>query len=335
MSLKTWDAGSPPRVYIPNQLDSTLLSTSTIWNAKEYIINRANDEQIIIINEAHHNARHRTFTASLLKGLYEKGYRYLGLEALWDTTINTRAYAIQSSGYYTAEPEFGNMIHLARTLGYTVFGYEAGEDKNGKEREIEQAKNIKAFMDRNQNGKYLIHCGYDHVMEGEMRGWEKAMAGRLKEYTGIDPFTIDQVKFSEKSKNDFAHYFVYATDEQDAFVLKASDSSIFNGFRLPKQTDIVVIHPQSDLNNNRVSWLAKGKRKYRIPDEKLNKFTLPVQVLAYRTGEHETNGIPAYIIEITEKNKTQNLILGKGIYTIIVKDDHYQIVDQFNIEVME
>jgi len=127
----------------------------------------------------------------------------LGLEAIADSTINERNYAIQESSYYTKEPEYGNLISEARRLGFNLYGYEASEGKNGKEREIEQAKNIKKFMQAHQNGKYIIHCGFDHVFENEVKNWEKAMAGRLKEYTSIDPFTIAQVKFSEKSKSEF------------------------------------------------------------------------------------------------------------------------------------
>lgn len=85
-----------------------------------------------------------------------------------------------------------------------MFGYEATGGENGKEREIAQARNIIRFIDQNPHGKLLIHCGHDHVIEGmpSSRAWEKAMAGRLKEYTQIDPFTIDQTQFAEKSRNN-------------------------------------------------------------------------------------------------------------------------------------
>lgn len=49
-----------------------------------------------MINEAHHQLMHRTFTTSLLEGLYAKGYRFLGLEALAydDTLLNQRGYPV-------------------------------------------------------------------------------------------------------------------------------------------------------------------------------------------------------------------------------------------------
>ena len=55
-----------------------------------------------------------------------------------------------------------------------------------KRQEIEQALNIKRVIDSRPNEKFLIHCGFDHALEGIHNSWEKAMAGRLTEYTGID-----------------------------------------------------------------------------------------------------------------------------------------------------
>jgi hypothetical protein len=40
------------------------------------------------------------------------------------------------------------------------------------------------------------------------KSWEKAMAGRLKEKTGIDPFTIDQVAYSEKGERKFLSPYI-------------------------------------------------------------------------------------------------------------------------------
>lgn len=326
-ALLTWDQGMPTRTYTPTAADSAILKSSTLKNARDYIVDRAKTEQIVIINEAHHNPKHRTFTRSLLEGLYQNGYRYLGLEAIADSSINTRTYATQNSGYYTNEPEFGNLIHDARSLGFTIFEYEAGPDKNGKEREIEQAQNIQAFMKSHPNGKYLIHCGFDHVYEKDVQYWEKAMAGRLKEYTNIDPFTIDQVKFTEKSKAGSGHYFIYATGEKEPFVLLNQNKEVFNGIREPKQTDIVVVHPITQYSNGRPEWLCAGKKAYRLPKNKLKKHPLPIQVLAYRADEYDNNGIPADIIEIHSKEQYDSLYLKKGDYLIVLRNQQYEVID--------
>src|SRR5690606_18409918 len=107
---------------------------------------------------------HRVFTESLLEGLYQNGYRYLGLEALAeDSLINIRKWPVINDGYYTNEPQFGNMIREALRLGFIVFGYESGG--RGKEREMGQAANIVEILKNDPNTKILIHCGFGHIVE--------------------------------------------------------------------------------------------------------------------------------------------------------------------------
>jgi hypothetical protein len=82
------------------------------------------------------------------------------------------------------------------------------------------------------------------------------MAGRLFEYAGINPFTIDQVKFTERSKPELGHWFTYATNEQNSFVFVNQNKELFNGLKEPKQTDITVIHSITNtLTNDPIGWL--------------------------------------------------------------------------------
>lgn len=331
-TLQMWDKAVQSRPYVPKATDSAYLKNAKQQDARDYILERAKAEEIIIINEAHHNPMHRRFTAGLLKDLYRQGYRYLGLEALADSAVNERNYATKESGYYTNEAEFGNLIFEARKLGFILFGYEAAEGKNGKEREIEQARNIQQFKATHPGGKMIIHCGFDHVYEGGVRNWEKAMAGRLKEYTGIDPFTIDQVKFSEKSSPELSHYFVYATSSRAAFILTNPEEGVFRGISSPHQTDIAVIHPMTRYINERPHWRASGRKAYRLPENTLKSGDYPVQVLAYRTGE-EAKGIPADIIELENVADRKPLYLAPGRYILISRDKTYQVIHTNTITV--
>lgn len=329
-ALETWDKNGSGIPKITKE-DSLYFKTFKPQNAKKYIINRSKNEQIIIINEAHHNASHRVFTTSLLQGLYDNGYRYFGLEALNDTLINKRKFPIYESGYYTREPQLANLINEATKIGFILFNYEAGKGKGGKEREIEQAENIAKMIAKNPNSKFLIHCGYDHVIE-EMRGnkdWEKAMAGRLKEITKIDPFTIDQVAYSEKGDVKFNSPYIQMVNSKNPVIMVDSSGKTFNGGVENYQTDCRIIHPITKYINDRPNWLSlSGKRKtYKIPSSKITEY--PVLILAYRINEFEQNGIPADIIEITKESQTGNLILDKGIYKIIVRDKNYKIVNEY------
>lgn len=332
-TLLTWDLNGPRRAYVPTKMDSAYLLSAKVVDAREYILERTKNERILIINEAHHHGRHRLFTRSLLKGLYAQGYRYLGLEALEDSLINVRNYVVQKSGYYTQEPEFGNMVYEARRLGFTIFGYEAGPGKNGKEREIEQAERIQQFMNQHPDGKYVIHCGFDHAFEKEVRQWEKAMAGRLLEYTGIDPLTVDQVKFTEKSVPNYGHYFTYATGTDKPFVLQQNDGTVFNGFSEPRQTDIVVIHPVSSYEHDKASWQRDGKTAFKIPVKKLKGLSYPLQVLVYRKNELTLRGTPADLLEINKATDLRPLYLFPGDYVLEFRNRKYEVLQTLEVKV--
>ena len=301
-------------------------------NARDYIIERSKNEQIIIINEAHTYPNHRTFTHSLLQGLYDNGYKYLGLEALFDTVINERKYPIIESGYYIKEPEFGNLIYTALDIGFTLFGYDDFEH-NGKEREIAQARNIVNFIEQNPHGKVLIHCGHDHVIKGTPNNptWEKAMARRLKEYTQINPFTIDQTQFTEKSERKYNHPYIAMIGKDFPVILIDEKGNLFNGKMGNEQVDVRIIHPETNYINNRPNWLlsVENRKEYHIENSKITQY--PLLVLAYRKNEFENNGVPADIIEILEN--IPSLILGKGEYEIIMKDRNYNIINRYDVKI--
>lgn len=329
-ALETWDKNGSG---IPKLLreDSLYFMSFTPKNARHYIINRSKNEQIIIINEAHHNPMHRVFTTSLLQDLYNNGYRYFGLEALSDTLINKRKYAITESGFYTKEPQLANLIYEALRIGFILFNYEASQGKNGKEREIEQAKNIASVIEKDPNSKFLIHCGYDHVIEGTPpnKGWEKAMAGRIKEFTQINPFTIDQVKYSEKGDAKFNHPYIRIVNLDYPVIMVNERGQTFNGQKESDQIDCVIIHPTTKFNNDRPNWLSLSgqRRSYFIPKSRMANF--PVLVFAYRKNEFDKSGIPVDIVEITNQNQIPNLFLTKGEYKIILKDKDYKIINEY------
>ena len=333
-ALETWDKNGSAIKKITKE-DSLYFNSFKKQDAKEYIINRSKNEKIIIINEAHHNIKHRVFTTSLLQGLYDNGYRFFGLEALSDTLINKRKFPIAESGYYAKEPQMANLLKEAIKIGFTLFQYEATDGLNGKEREIGQAENIARLIKENPDSKFLIHCGWDHVIEGTPtnKSWEKAMAGRLKDMTNLDPFTIDQVAYSEKGAIKLVSPYVLMAKAEKPIIMVNESGKTFNGSKTNDQTDCSIIHPITKFVNNRPDWLLlDGKRKnYTIATSKISEY--PVLVVAYRKNEFEQRGIPADVIEILNEEDKTNLILDKGIYKIIIKNKEYKIINEFEAKI--
>ncbi len=320
-----------PSTYISTKEDSIYFKRFHPVNAIEYIINKSKTEQIIIINEAHHQPYHRVFTADLLQGLYNQGYRYLGAETIsaWDSTLNERKYPTQNSGIYTQEPMYGNLIRTAMEIGFYVFPYETtiflSDSTAEKQREIEQAKNIKKILDKDPKAKILLHCGYDHLIETDVPGWEKAMAGRLIEYTGINPFTINQVKLTEQSSVKFENPYFKMADLNYYAVFVDSSGSLFNGPENFKEYDVRVYHPRTTWIEGRPNWVFENNRKARyINNEITTEF--PCLVFAYLSNEsiiEKANYkmlIPYDIIELKNMQDKKALSLKTGNYDILIKD---------------
>ncbi|MBK7634709.1 MAG: hypothetical protein IPJ13_10750 [Saprospiraceae bacterium] len=122
------------------------------------------------------------------------------------------------------------------------------------------SKNIHDYIKMHPNEKILIHCGFDHGYEGELSNqWEKAMAGRLTEYTGINPLTINQVIYSEKSKLEFENPYYQLSDLNYPSVFINSTSQVFGEYKNGAWFDIAIFHPRSK-KINRPSWMIYGNR---------------------------------------------------------------------------
>jgi uncharacterized iron-regulated protein len=332
-ALQTWDKTMSKVPSITAQ-DSTYFKGFKPQDAKEYILNRSKKEKLIIINEAHNNSRHRVFTTSLLKGLYKNGYRFLGMEMLSDTLINNQKFPKQEDdGSYTNESQSSNLIKEAMDIGFTLFKYEYKwvKGKNGKDREREEAENIAKVMAQNPNAKFLIHCGYDHLNEGvpEIKTWEKAMAARVHDLTGINPFTIDQIPGSEKGDLKFNTPYIQMVNSEKPVIMIDAQGKLFNGEINKNRADCRIIYPVSTYTNERPDWLTlDGQRKlFHVPTNSIAEY--PVLVMAYRNNELEQGGIPADVIELSNKDQKVDLILDKGIYQIIVKNKDYKIIQDY------
>jgi hypothetical protein len=303
-------------------------------NAHDYILERAKKEQIVIINEAHHKPKHRVLTKKLLQELYNEGFRYFGAEALNEldvTDLNFRKYPIGYSGFYTKEPQFGVLIREALRIGYEVFAYEG--EGNGKPREINQAKKIQEFLKDKPNAKTLIHCGYQHAQEGKINSsWEKAMAGRVLELTGINPLTVNQTKYDNKFEFKYLSPLQKRIDITEPTVFVDSYNVSFEGKADTSGFDIMVFHEQNVYDNGRATWLLAGNKKWVEIDLNPIKLDYPYFLLAFKNGENITEAIPMDLLEIADSLQTAHFALSKEKYEIVAQSITKKTVS-FELEV--
>jgi hypothetical protein len=268
---------------------------------------------------------HRIFIASLLKGLYAKGFRYYGAEALdfADSLINQRGYPIVNSGYYVVEPQFGNLIRKALGLGFTLFAYEARTPEsfsNPKQREFEQAKNIQQILKNDSLAKILIHAGYDHIREDSLGGeWEKAMALRLRELTGINPFTINQEVLTERISPSLENPFYNMISVSAPSILIDNLGNVFSGPQGANYYDVRLCHPRTSYIKGRPHWLSSENKKYVHLKKKDLTVGFPCLLQAYNGNEDPNVAVPIDVVEIMEKKSSKPLILSPGKYTVLVK----------------
>lgn len=322
-SMEVYDKESEPTQNQSVFFDS---SNYNIFPAVDYIVKEAEKNQIVIINEAHHVSYHRFFTMLLLKGLSEKGYKYFGAETLtlFDSTLSKTNYPTLTTGFYCVEPQYGNLIRTALKNNFSVFAYEPNGTTDGKQREIGQAKNIAAIFKKDPKAKIVVHCGYSHLLEGDVQGWGKAMAGRLIEYTGINPLTIDQVELSEHSDKKYENPY-YNKFNYDKFIVPVNNGKMVGvSFRLEDEpSDIFVYHPRTHLKYNRPHWLFD----YYTPTFITTDITIsfPVIVKAYISTENEKDAVPIDVIEINNRADTIALaLLPKTSYKILVENKQKQ-----------
>lgn len=289
-------------------------------DAVDAIIKQATNEQIIIINEAHHKPRHRIFVRKLLKGLYANGYRYFGLEALsnceqvpppyCDTALMQRGYILNSplSGTYVTEPQMGNLIEEAVSIGFELFAYEYF----GQGRDSLQAQNISNILKQDPDAKILILCGWYHLLEEESQG-RKWMANYLREMTSINPFTIYQDILIERNCSPESPFFTSMQYDKETVFINLQ-GAFYNGKPDLQLFDALVYHPRTRYIMNRPDWLVNyDNNKIYTPQDIAVPF--PCLIKAF-PSTRDNNSTPIDIIEKEYPNDPTALVLPPGHYRL-------------------
>ncbi len=283
-------------------------------SALSLLVNKCSKEKVVMFNENHFIPNNRLVVSLLLKKLYAKGFRYLGLESIWEeeNELSDRGFSVTKTGFYTREPMMANLISEALKIGYHVFGY----DDFTKDREINQAINIiNHTLKQDPSAKVLIMGGFDHIYEKSLNK-RKRMAEYFKEESGINPLTIDQVKFqyptehwlsiidtSSIKQNTNLNCDIYLNNN-----LSYDQYSKYNNykkydFHIPS-TIIKKLKKKNKKNQNYILSI------YRLQDYNKSKKVIPVY---------------NYLIEDISKNEI-SLLLKKDGYFFTVKNNFGVIV---------
>lgn len=286
--------------------------------AVDYIIGEAEKHDLILINEAHAVPQHRNFVKRLLPTLSKLGFEYLALEAIgmtskgeqYDTKIEERGYATTRSGFYLKEPEFGSLIRDAVAHGFKVIGYDQG---SGEEREIMGAQNILTQIEADgKRGKTLVLCGWDHIKEGETGTyWEYALAGRLKEFTGEDPLTINQTQYYERSQSVYEDSIFQHVNIDEPMVLLNANGESFDVEKNTQWYDLFIFHPRTKYVEGFPHWIVETNpiTTIKLPEIMMD---CPCKFFLYARNDDISKAVPLYIHEVDAIERRLRLPIKKG-----------------------
>ena len=306
-------------------IDTVRLAGLRAADAAETIVAAADSARVIFINEAHHVPQTRLLTLALLEPLRAKGFTYLAAETLspFDSSLNARDFPVRSSGYYSKEPLFGEVLREARRLGYTLVPYEAMSARSQDARETGQATNLRDRIFREHpDARVLVHAGYSHINESGVLAGAKPMAVRFREVTGIDPLTVDQTIMREHSTRAKEHPAYRSVVDRAAqtrpFVLIEANGRPWTN--KPGTHDMTVLLPRTQLRDGRPDWFwrAGNRQPYQVRGSICAGHD--VCVVTARLATESADAVPRDVLLLRPNDAQQTLALPAGRYVVTVRD---------------
>ena len=319
-------------------------------NSIEYIVNRFGNEPIIMVNEAHDRGQNRDFARKLLPKLYEKGFKYLCVEALEvlgqkkDSLLNKRTFPILSSGYYLKESAFGQLIRDALKLGFKIVAYEDTSAFNpnisyieGQNiREIAQAKNIVSIFKGDKSAKVLVYAGYGHIEKRTNDKWIK-MAEKLCKTLNRNIPSIDcvlmQEGFERKDENEYYRAAIDSFKFKYPIVLVQNDTPFVHPY-LKGKVDLNVFLPRTNYDLGYPDWLKETDDTYytlKLPENCDDAYLQVYKANEWREVNKEA--IPVMQFTIQKDRPEYKLYLRKGDYKLFISKNNKNLVDKdFKVE---
>ncbi|HEX8196799.1 MAG TPA: hypothetical protein VF571_11480 [Pyrinomonadaceae bacterium] len=335
-----------------SDIKSSPIAEYKMLDAVAAIDSIADRQQVIMINEEHRTPFHRALTLELLAKLYAKGFRYFAAETVdeSDAELNKRGYPIRSTGFYTADPVYGDVIRTALKIGYKIVPYESMDmsckapESNPEfcndRRERGQARNLHDRILKNDpQAKIFVHVGRGHNSKAPISETFNFMAYYFQQLSKIEPFTIDQLRFSER-RNPALEQPLYRllTKEnilQKPIVYQASNSKFYN---MGAGYDMLIFHPRLSYKNGRATFLEmNGIRRAEKLDLKKLKLESgnqifngkePILIQAF-VAEESADAVPFDQIILEPNQKIPVLMLSKGNFKIRAMDKYGKILGQY------
>ena len=322
--------------------------------AVDVIAKLAKDRQAVFLNEAHSNALTRTVTVQVLEKLRAEGFDTFAAETLYDTDkdLAKRGFPDSSSGFYTEEPIYAEMVRTALRLGYKVVPYEATSNATGNEREQEQAHNlIAASLKKDPNSRIVVNAGFAHIQKAGVYLGGKSMAQHFQRLSGIEPLCIEQTMMTPhlKRASDHPYYNAVIAAQKPVGPVIYVDADGKPWSLKKAGYDASVVFPPEVYERERPTWLALGglRRPYQVAGT-LCDLEYPC-IIEARYKNEDDSAIPAdrAVIELgghhavgSDKLRESNsavqlstLWLRPGEYRLVARNKDDRIVSRRNLTI--
>lgn len=268
------------------------------------IINAVKNNEILMINEAHHMSNSRYLMGLMLKNLYNNNFRYLAIEGI-NNDINHLKDINSEIGFYTNNFVYANLLREAKKIGFTLISY----DQSGKDRELNAAKTIFEKAIKNNDGKIIIYCGFSHVNEIATQKYP-SLANILTNKYKINPFTIDQSYFRKK------------TGKNNIYLVESNNKKI--------QTDLTINNSLKIENN---CFSLRNSKQFKID---LSKYKNPESVVIYEKTEWDNIKKPLPVfVKLAENKKEIYTNLCVGSYIVFINNIYNETIKQYELMISE
>ncbi|HJU08918.1 MAG TPA: hypothetical protein VJ727_10615 [Rhodanobacteraceae bacterium] len=322
--------------------------------AVSYIPNLAKSYKAVFLNEAHNVPLTRSLTVQLLKALRAEGFNTFAAETLYrnDSDLQKRGYPIATSGFYTREPVYAEMVREALKLGFKVVAYEADDQYQGDAREAQQARHLAGLFKDDPNTRLVVNAGYAHIQkQGKFLG-AQSMAEHFIDDTGIQPLAVEQTMLISHDGSVLDHPYytsvVQSLNPSQPIVFVDKDGKPWS---LRPGYDVSVFFPMTHSRDGRPTWLTLGG--LRVPyyiDGGICQNRFPCLIEARYSNEGD-DAIPADRmvldvipltmfgnVRITTSNSSVpsgELYLRPGNYRLSVSDENSRLIARQSITVAE
>lgn len=315
------------------------------FSAKKTILEQSKDLKVVQLQTSSVHPEYQLFILELLEDFYQQGFTHIGFDDLKKiASINQLGYPTFDIGEKFQQPIYGELIRQGHALGFKFFNLTPTESETQKALNIlkkqkfafqdqtpksaaqnwAKAMNLNRLLKKNPNAKVLL---LNPQIDKKKTGNPSTIAHWLKKIVKLDMLAIGQSS---------THQPCAEKKEPILNKIKISRPSIYkkrsiplvpygfdsNGESFPMH-DLHVFHPENKFSNNRPAYLSKNGN--RLPATfNIDKFKMnyPCLVFAYKKGEDVNKAIPIDVIELSDNQDVTPLILPKGTYEIVLRDNN-------------